>query len=231
MEMKPAFAAKHISQSYGKRDILRDVSLEAAAGECVGIAGRNGCGKSTLLSILAGVKKPHTGELFCCGYQLLPKKDAKALKERRTFGSLIGYVPQTNPLLGDLTARDNLRLWAGRSFDEAHPAVQALALGGFLGQKTGKLSGGMARRLAIACALINDPPVLVLDEPASALDLYHRDAIYSYLKEYTEKGGIILLTTHDPEEMRFCSRLYLLRDGQVSACSAGEAEAAIRKTV
>lgn len=221
--MEAAFSARHISQSYGRRQILDDVSVEASAGECVGIAGRNGCGKSTLLAILAGVRRPVSGELTCCGQQLLPKREGK------TFGALIGYVPQTNPLLPDLSARDNLRLWAGGPVPEDNPAINALELHEFLGRKTGKLSGGMARRLAIACALVNDPPVLILDEPASALDLYHRDAIFGYLGEYCQKGGIILLTTHDPEEMRFCSRLYLLENGHTAPCTAAEAEAGIRK--
>ena len=230
MKMEPAFAAEHISQSYGHRQILTDISFLASSGECIGIAGRNGCGKSTLLSILAGVRKPQEGTISCCGYQLMPKKDAAARRNHMTFGSLIGYVPQTNPLLPDLSARDNLKLWTGGAIPKDSAAIRALELTDFLDRKTEKLSGGMKRRLAIACALINRPPVLILDEPASALDLYHRDAIFGYLRDYLSEGNIIIIATHDPEEMRFCSRLFRLQNSSVIPCTAEEAAEAIRKT-
>lgn len=228
MKTEPAFAAEHISQSYGHRRILADISLHASSGECIGIAGRNGCGKSTLLSILAGVRKPQEGTISCCGYQLVPGKDAAARRDHVTFGSFIGYVPQTNPLLPDLSARDNLKLWAGGTFKEDSPAIKALELTDFLDRRTEKLSGGMKRRLAIACALVNHPPVLILDEPASALDLYHRDAIFRYLRDYLEEGSIVIIATHDPEEMRFCKKLCRLQNSTAIPCTAEEAEEAIR---
>ena len=217
----PAFAAEHISHRYGRRAILSDCSVYAEKGECVGIAGRNGCGKSTFLSILAGTRKPSEGTITCFGKNLL--------SDRKAFSKLIGYVPQTNPLIGELSAIDNLRLLTGSNYREDDPVLQKLAVSDMLRLKVSALSGGMQRRLVIACALAGNPPVLVMDEPTSALDLYHKEKIYGNLEKYRLSGGIIIMATHDAEEMAFCSRLYLIHHGSAAETTPASAVDIIKK--
>lgn len=199
-----------IAKKYGRKTVLRDISFSAKQGECVAIAGKNGCGKSTLLSILAGTLKPGAGEFRAFGQDIFRNP-----KERER---LIGYVPQENPLVPELTARDNLRLWYCSSRydmkEELENGVLAmLGIPEFLDVKVSAMSGGMKKRLSIGCAVANDPPVLILDEPSAALDLVCKDAIRQYLLTYKERKGIVLITTHDEDELRLCDRLLVMKDG------------------
>ena len=218
-----AFQAEHISRSFGKRQILSDCSLHADKGDCIGIAGRNGSGKSTLLSILAGIRKPSSGTVTCFGRNLL--------QNRKEFGRLIGYVPQTNPLIEELSVLDNLKLLTGSRVPEMSPVLESLSVKELLRTKVSDLSGGMKRRAAIAAALLPGPPVLIMDEPTSALDLYHKSAIYDNLKTYRESGGILIMATHDQEEMALCSRLYLIEHGTARETTAEAAVSRIRGNI
>lgn len=208
--METAFCAEHIAQNYGKRRILTDCTIRADRGECIGIAGRNGSGKSTLLQVLAGVRKPKAGTIQFEGRDLLTRNGQ--------ISRFVAYVPQTNPLIEELTAEENLRLLGGRKIREEEPVCEKLQIGEFFHTKVSRLSGGMKRRLAVACALTDQPPVVIMDEPTSALDLYHKSIIYSYLVSYTESGGIVVMATHDMEEMELCSRLYLINGGTAEEC-------------
>lgn len=217
--MREVFRAGGIEQHYGKHRILRGCSVYAAPGECVGIAGRNGSGKSTLLSVLAGVSKPEKGTLTY--------GETDLLKHPGLITKIVGYVPQTNPLIGELRASDNLRLLGG-SADPEDPVIVSLGLSKLLKRKTSKLSGGMRRRLAIACALTEHPPVLIMDEPTSAMDLYHKAVIYDYLAAFRSDGGIVIVSTHEVEEMEFCDRLYLLSDGCTEESTPADAARIIK---
>ena len=215
------FAAENISQNYGKKSVLKGCSIFANRGDCVGIAGRNGSGKSTLLSVLAGAARPVSGRITCFGIDLL--------SYRKAFGEMIGYVPQTNPLIGELSVLDNLRLLTGMNFRDGDEVLRKLSVDEMLHLRVSKLSGGMQRRAAIACALIPNPPVLVMDEPTSALDLYHKSIIYGNLDEYRKNGGIIIMATHDTWEMSFCSKLYLISQGSASESTPESAAQSIKQ--
>ncbi|MCM1245014.1 MAG: ABC transporter ATP-binding protein [Roseburia sp.] len=214
--MKPELAATHIKKSYqrGKKLVLQDVSFSAEAGQCIGILGENGSGKSTLLSLLAGTQKADAGTLLYCGKPLL--------SESRETRQLIGYVPQENPLIEELSAYDNLRLWycdAPLSLEqELKDGVLAmLGIHEFLNVRVSRMSGGMKKRLSIGCAIAGDPPVLLLDEPGAALDLICKERISVYLKNCLEQGKIVLLATHEEREIELCDKLYVLKDGVLSA--------------
>lgn len=201
---------KNISKSYGRKQVLRDITFSAKQGECIAIAGANGCGKSTLLSILAGTLRGNGGSFHAFGHDLFAEP-----KERER---IIAYVPQENPLIGELTAKDNLRLWYCNSrFDmkqELENGVLAmLGIPEFLNVKVANMSGGMRKRLSIGCAVANDPPVMILDEPGAALDLACKEAIRCYLEEYKKRNGIVIITTHDEEELQLCDHLLVMRDG------------------
>lgn len=193
---------KNINFSYKNNQILNDVSFEVPTGKCVGIIGSNGCGKSTLLSIVAGSRKANSGEI------------------EFSEGTKVGYVPQDNPLLPDLTAYDNLLLWYKGSAKELKEELKTdlismLGIDAFLKKPVKKLSGGMKKRLSLAIALINKPTFLIMDEPSAALDLPCKQDMQGYLKEYLATGGSVLITTHDEEEMDLCSALYVVKKGEI----------------
>lgn len=199
---------KNISKSYKTKQVLRGVSLSAQGGQRIGILGSNGSGKSTLLSILAGIQRADSGEFSCDGKKLLADHRARA--------ALVGYVPQGTPLLEELTAWDNLLLWYSRQAlkQELENGVLAmLGIGEFLKIPVSKLSGGMKKRLSIGCAMAKRPPILLLDEPTAALDLVCKQQIDTYLRRYTQAGGLVLLTTHDTQELAACDALYILKNG------------------
>jgi len=128
----------------------------------------------------------------------------------------VGYVPQGTPLMEELTARDNLRLWY--TAEEMHASLTdgVLAMLGvdeFLDVTVAKMSGGMKKRLSIGCAVAKDPSVLLLDEPMTALDIVCKQRINAYLQERKRRGDILVLVTHDVMEMQLCDAWYILKDG------------------
>ncbi len=213
--------ARDISWRYGKKTVLDHVSLTAGEGECVGIAGVNGSGKSTLLGILAGIHRPQRGTLHCFGHDLF--------SERNLFPELIGYVPQENPLLTDLSVLDNLRLWSGTKPDGTSELIQELELGSLLGRRAGKLSGGEKRRVVIACALLGGQRVLIMDEPTSALDIRQREIIHRYIGMFTQRKGVVIMATHDIMEMEMCDRLYHLSDHRLTESDTDSIVKQLRK--
>ena len=200
----------HICKSYRRHQVLRDISFAAHSGQCIGILGANGSGKSTLLSILAGIQSPDSGSFTIDGMDMFADKTARA--------SLVGYVPQGTPLLEELSARDNLRLWYDKETLQTELERGILAMLGipeFLNKPVKKLSGGMKKRLSIGCAMAGRPPVVLLDEPTAALDLACKQAISAYLQTYKRSGGILLLTTHEESELALCDAWYIIKDGNL----------------
>ena len=199
---------KGVSKRYRRKKVLRGISVSAQSGECIGILGGNGSGKSTLLSVLAGVQKENTGVFLCDGVDLFTHRT----KRRH----LLGYVPQGTPLLEELTAKDNLRLWYApkelqRSLQDG--LLKTLGIDAFMNTPVSKMSGGMKKRLSIGCAVSENPPILLLDEPMAALDITCKQEISAYLQQYKQAGGIVLLVTHDVTELALCDRLYILKNG------------------
>jgi ABC-2 type transport system ATP-binding protein len=202
---------ENIKKSYGKRVILEDISFKAEAGTCVGILGSNGSGKSTLLSVLAGGLKADGGNFTYEGEDLF--------KNNKVKGKVLGYVPQGTPLIEELSARDNLRLWysnADMKMSLEKGVLNMLGIGDFIDVTVSKMSGGMKKRLSIGCAVAHAPNVLLLDEPCAALDLPCKENISDYLTEFKKAGGIIILATHDVQELPLCDTIYILKDGRLS---------------
>ncbi|MBE7025677.1 MAG: ABC transporter ATP-binding protein [Ruminococcaceae bacterium] len=205
-------SVEKIQKSYGKKTVLRDITMQAGPGECIGILGGNGSGKSTLLQILAGVTRPDGGKFLYEGKSLFGDSARRA--------AAVGYVPQGTPLIEELSAKDNLRLWYTPEAMEASLSGGVLALlgiGDFLKTRVLHMSGGMKKRLAIGCAVAHNPPILLLDEPSAALDLPCKERIAEYLLAYKAAGGTVLLATHDLQEVELCDSLYILKDGYQQA--------------
>ena len=199
-----------IKKAYSRRIILDNITLSAGAGSCVGILGSNGSGKSTLLSILAGVHRADGGSFFYCGTDLL-------LHSKR-IPEVLGYVPQTDPLIEELSAWDNLRMWydkAALKRELSDGALGMLGIDSFLKVPVRHMSGGMKKRLSIGCAVVSRPAVLVLDEPSSALDPVCLENIREYLSAYKKAGGMILMATHDAQDLELCDSVYILKKGEL----------------
>ena len=203
---------KGISKQYGTNHVLMSTGLGCMGGTIVGILGANGSGKSTFLSILARILPGDGGKFLCDGVDLL--------KDPKLHARMVGYVPQNNPLMEELTARDNLLLWYTREEMERElqdGVLKYLGSGEFLNRQVSKLSGGMKKRLSIGCAMAKRPPILLMDEPTAALDLACKDWILSYLKAYKASGGVILLATHDALELDLCDHIYILKHSFLQA--------------
>lgn len=187
----------NIKKNYGKKEVLKNISLRIEDGECIGIIGPNGSGKSTLLSIIVGVLKPTSGKVLLEGD--------------------IGYVPQDNALMEELTVKDNLEFWGAvhsKSINEVlkNTYIQALGIDEMLEQKVKRLSGGMKKRVNIAIALINNPQYIICDEACSALDILYKNEVVDYLLELKKKGKTILYTSHSRDEIeRLCDKVYILK--------------------
>lgn len=195
----------HIQKRLGKKRVLNDISFQVKCGECVAIVGKNGCGKSTLLQIMAGVLRPDYGEISYFG------KDA--LADKRVVRQYCGYVPQENPLMEELTVKDNIKLWAGSSREIRQKVIEQFQLEELMNQQVAKLSGGMKRRLGIACAMLQWPPVLLLDEPTSALDVYYKENIQQWIRQYQKMNGMVVMTTHDEREILSADRCLVMQEG------------------
>lgn len=199
--------AEHISFSYRKKEVLRDISFTAKEGDFIGIIGKNGCGKSTLLSVLAGVRQPAGGTLSYEGAPLFSPKSIPS--------ETVGYVPQLNPLLPELSVRDNLKLWKRTAANTPDSLYQQMGLTDYLHVPVAKLSEGLKKRVSIASVLQNSPKILILDEPSAALDLPCKEVIHEQLLSFTGNGGIVLFTTHEEAEFSLCTTLFVLKDGSL----------------
>ena len=199
---------ENIQKSYSKKTILKDITFSAEDGQCIGILGSNGSGKSTLLGILSGILKTDGGSF---SYQRI-----NLFRQTEKRSRLLGYVPQSAPLLEELTGRDNLLLWYTKKNLEqelSDGVLGMLGISDFLNTPVHKMSGGMKKRLAIGCAVAHKPKILLLDEPSAALDLICKTRISNYLTQFKQKGGIVILATHDFQELPLCDQLYILKNG------------------
>ncbi|HKM04212.1 MAG TPA: ABC transporter ATP-binding protein [Lachnospiraceae bacterium] len=208
---------ENIEFSYRKKMVLNQLSMEIVPGDFVAIAGSNGCGKSTLLAILSGALKPDYGSIRYYHQD--------ALNDHRLFSKYIGYVPQENPLIPELSVKDNLKLWfqgTKMEFNEElnHGFLHLLDIESYLNTPIRKLSGGMKKRVSIGCALSNHPPILVMDEPSAALDLLCKNDIHNYLSMYLKNGGTVIVTTHEESELDLCNKLFVLKDGKLTQISS-----------
>lgn len=143
------------------------------------------------------------------------KADKKAKKET---DKTVSFLPQENPLIPELSGLDNLKLWySGRSTElnstYSLSILKRLGVDVFLHQKVSTMSGGMKKRLSLAICMLEQPDLLLLDEPLAALDLLCKKGILDYLKEYTGNGGSIIVATHEEDALSICNRIYILKDG------------------
>lgn len=204
----------HLVKRYGGTAVVNDISFAIRPGECLGVIGPNGAGKTTSLRMCLGLTAPDGGHVEAFGLRM--PQDAHAIKAQ------IGVVTQFDSLDPDFTCAENLLVF-GRYFGLKVADIRAripellefAALSHKAGAKPGQLSGGMRRRLSLARALVNDPRLLLLDEPTTGLDPQARHLMWERLQQLLQRGKSILLTTHFMDEAeRLCDRLLVLDHGR-----------------
>ncbi len=220
--MKPSlFEARHLLKHYGANTVVNDVSFDIAPGECLGVIGPNGAGKTTTIRMCLGLTVPDSGSIAFypqagAARSLQMPQDALKIKAQ------LGVVSQFDTLDPDFSCAENLLVY-GRYFGMKDADIRArvpqlltfAALTHKADAKPGELSGGMRRRLSLARALVNDPQLLLLDEPTTGLDPQARHLMWERLQTLVQQGKSILLTTHFMDEAeRLCSRLLVLDHGR-----------------
>ncbi len=210
-------AVEGLRKSYGGREVVAGVSFALQRGECYGLLGPNGAGKTTTLRCCLGLTEPDGGTIRLIG-EPVPQR-AREARAR------VGVVPQFDNLDPDFSVGENLLVF-GRYFGLSDAATKQripalLDFAGLAGKEQAPLatlSGGMKRRLTLARALVNDPDLLLLDEPTTGLDPQARHLIWERLKRLLQEGKTILLTTHFMDEAeRLCDRLAILDEGRIVA--------------
>lgn len=209
-----AIEFSEVKKHYGDKTVVDGLTFHVRTGECYGLLGPNGAGKTTTLKMLLGITEPDTGAIVLCG---------EAIPARARFARLrVGVVPQFDNLDPDFTVRENLLVF-GRYFGLSTSKTRAIVpdllefarLESKADARVAELSGGMKRRLTLARALINDPDVLIMDEPTTGLDPQARHLIWERLRSLLSRGKTILLTTHFMEEAeRLCDRLCIIEEGR-----------------
>ena len=209
-----AIHVEGLTKRYGDVLAVDDIAFEASAGSTLGLLGGNGAGKTTTIAMLLGLLLPTSGRITLLGHDMAT--DRFAALARMNFSSPYVALPQR------LTVNENLRVY-GHLYNVARldKRIEALSreldLGGLLNRTVGQLSAGQKTRVALAKALINDPELLLLDEPTASLDPDTGDMVRTWLKRYQAKSGCtILLASHNMAEVeRLCSHVVMLKQGQV----------------
>ncbi|XXF78784.1 ABC transporter ATP-binding protein [Myxococcaceae bacterium GXIMD 01537] len=203
-------------RSFGATRALRGVSLAVHRGEVYGLVGPDGAGKTTAIRLLAGLLRPDGGEVRVLGTD--PSLPRSSVREQ------LGLVPQRNTLYGDLSVEENLRFFAklfGLTREEYAARRERLLditrLGRFTERRADALSGGMYKKLALACALLHQPRVLLLDEPTNGVDPVSRRELWELLYTFVHEGMTLLVSTPYMDEASRCHRVGLLYAGELIA--------------
>jgi ABC-2 type transport system ATP-binding protein len=213
---EPVIVLQDLSKSFGHVHAVQHVSLTIAPGTIFGFLGANGAGKTTTIRMLCGLTRPTSGTARIAG--------SNVWKERHVVRTKFGYVAQRFSLYPDLTVEENLRFFGGACRVPANQLagriMRLLRLTDLEAKRhtpAGSLSGGMRQLLAVACALVHDPPLLFLDEPTSGLDPVHRQQIWNLLYDLSNQGKTIFVTTHYMDEAERCTEVGFLESGRLLA--------------
>lgn len=217
--MKPILV-QNITKSYGRVNALKGISFEAKEGELFGLIGPDGAGKTTLFRILTTLLKPDSGHATVLGLDVLA--DYKKIR------SQVGYMPGKFALYQDLSVRENMDFFAsvfGTSLEENYELVAPIysQLEKFEDRLAGALSGGMKQKLALSCALIHKPALLVLDEPTTGVDAVSRKEFWQMLHRLKAKGITILVSTPYMDEASQCDRIALIQGGELLSIDTPDA--------
>lgn len=205
---------EHVSKSFGKKQVLFDISLNIPYSQILGLLGPSGSGKSTLVKMIAGIDASTTGQIY-----LLNEK-----MPRLSMMSKIGYMAQSDALYDELTAEENIKFFSSmyklsksKQKQRITEVMELVNLSDHLKKQVKQYSGGMKRRLSLAIALVHEPPILILDEPTVGIDPVLRKSIWAELYKLKNNGTTIIITTHVMDEVEKCNNLGMIRDGKLIA--------------
>jgi len=214
--MSSFIEVKNLKKEFGHIKALNGVDLEIQEGEVFGILGPNGAGKTTLVRILSTLLKPSSGKVSVAGVTL-PSEDYKLKK-------LLGYMPQIPSLYEDLPARKNLEFFSSLHLynghreniqDKIEEILEFVELKDRQNDLISTFSSGMKQRLSLACALIHQPKILLLDEPTAGVEPRLKRAFWDYFRRLKQEGTTIIITTHQLTDAENCDRLALMKSGRV----------------
>lgn len=205
---------KNVSKSFGKQQVLNDISISFNSGEVVGLIGPSGTGKTTLIQCILGMEKTDGGKVSIQEHTM----------PNRKILSKIGYMAQNDALYNDLTGRENLTFFARIYINDKEDIKKRVdicssmvQLDKDLDKKVEMYSGGMKRRLSLAISFLQDPNILILDEPTVGIDPKLRQAIWKYLTKAKSEDKCIIVTTHVLDEATRCDKLVLMNQGKILA--------------
>ena len=203
-----------LHKSFGKVEALKGVSLKIDGGQIFGLLGSNGAGKTTLIRVLIGSTKPASGGISVLGFD--PTKQIRELRK------IIGYMPQSPALYEDLSPIENIRFFGQAQRTEnisrrVEDVIELVGLSKRAHDPVYKFSGGMKQRVSLACALVHQPKILLLDEPTSGIDPELRETFWKHFRDLTSRGVTILVSTHQMNEAMHCDRLAILHKGSLLA--------------
>jgi ABC-2 type transport system ATP-binding protein len=206
----PAIAVRDLHVKRGDAEVLHGITVDVPSGAVTGLLGPSGCGKSTLMRAIVGVQIVASGRIDVLG----EPAGSHALRTR------VGYVTQAPSVYGDLSVRENLvffRRVLGAAPERVEAVIASVGLDRFADRVVDTLSGGQRARVSLATALLNEPPVLVLDEPTVGLDPVLRRSLWTIFHDLAEVGTSLLVSSHVMDEAGNCDRLLLMRDGRILA--------------
>lgn len=208
-----------LSKSYGHIEALVNASLQVPAGQVFGLVGPNGAGKSTIIKAICGILKPDSGSVSVLGME--------AGRERFAVRRRLGYMPQTPSLYDDLSPFENLRFFGsarhtGDLKEKIRRSLEFVKLWDRRDDPLHTFSGGMRQRASLACALIHDPDLLVLDEPTAGVDPTLRQSFWGHFAELKQGGRAVFISTNQMDEALKCDRIAILRAGRVLISEAPE---------
>ncbi|MGV8162995.1 MAG: ABC transporter ATP-binding protein [Candidatus Nanoarchaeia archaeon] len=229
MGKEPVLKVQNITKSYGRKQVLNGLTFEVRQGEILGLIGSSGSGKTTLLNCLVGFVQPNFGEVTF-RHENGTVSFSSVYHRPSKFKHIYGFASQIPSFYEKLTVKENLTYFGslyGLSHDVLKSNVSTLLKlmdlensSAILGKN---LSGGMERRLDIACSLIHNPPLLILDEPTADLDPILRKNIWNILKKINQKGTTIILSSHHLNEIEtLCDRIAILKEGSIIALGTAE---------
>ena len=212
--MKNSIKVIDLKKNYGNKEAVKNINFEIKENEIIGLLGPNGCGKTTTIGMILGLLKPTSGQVLINGYQL-EKNRIKILQK-------INFISPYIELPKKLTVKQNLivygKLYSVKNLNSRIDyLVEELRLQNLLDRVTGELSSGQKNRISLAKAIINDPSVLLLDEPTASLDPETGDFVRTFLEKYKkEKKVSILLASHNMDEVtRLCSSIMMMKNGLI----------------
>ena len=212
----PAVEAERLTVARGGIEVLHGLSFTIPAGRITGLLGPSGCGKTTLMRALVGVQARVSGRLRILG----EPAGTPALRRR------VGYMTQIPSVYGDITVRENLTYFAamlGVARGEIDPLLKTVDLAAEDHRRVDTLSGGQRARVSLACALLGEPRLLVLDEPTVGLDPVLRKHLWGLFDELAGGGATLIVSSHVMDEARHCGELMLMREGAILAQDAPSA--------